>query len=85
MISSVYVKDALVLSIDRKGIDVLGKIAGPVMDDGSREYEWKELRLLLKEEARDVETFCTRLVEMEAEALKNVSGFSGLPLEENQV
>ncbi|KAI7752678.1 hypothetical protein M8C21_029211 [Ambrosia artemisiifolia] len=76
-----YVKDALVLSIDRKGIDVLGKFVGPMMDDGSHEYQWRELRLLLKEEAPDVETFCKQLVEMEEEAIKNVSSFSGLPLE----
>ncbi|KAK1409475.1 hypothetical protein QVD17_36001 [Tagetes erecta] len=79
-----YVKDALVLSIDRKGIDVVGKFVGAMMDDGSHEYEWKELRLPLKEEARDVETFCKRLVEMEEEAVKNVSLFSGLPLERNE-
>ncbi|KAL8247683.1 hypothetical protein R6Q59_008899 [Mikania micrantha] len=78
------VKDALVLSIDRKGLDVLGKFAGPMRDDRSHEYEWKELRLLLKEEAPDVETFCKRLVEMEHEAIKNVSSFSGLPLDPNE-
>ncbi|KAI3793346.1 hypothetical protein L1987_35963 [Smallanthus sonchifolius] len=78
------VKDALVLSIDRKGLDVLGKVVGPIMDDGSREYQWKEMRLLLEEEAPDVETFCKRLVEMEKETIKNVSSFSGLPLEPNE-
>lgn len=71
------------LSIDRKGLDVLGKFVGPMMDDGSHEYEWKELRLPLKEEARDVEAFCKQLVEMEDEAVKNVSSFSGLPLGPN--
>lgn len=49
------------------------------------EYEWKELRLVLKEEARDVETFCRRLVEMEEESIKNISAFSGLPLEANDI
>ncbi|XP_076903607.1 uncharacterized protein LOC143558710 [Bidens hawaiensis] len=78
------VKDALVLSIDRKGLDLLGKFVGPMADDGSHEYQWKELRLLLKEEAPDVEAFCKRLVEMEEEAIKNVSSFSGLPLEPNE-
>lgn len=68
------------LSMDRKGLDVLGKFVGPMTDDGSHEYQWKELRLLLKEEAPDVEMFCKRLVEMEAEAVKNVSSFSGLSL-----
>ncbi|GKC49207.1 L-ectoine synthase, partial [Tanacetum coccineum] len=79
------VKDALVLSIDRKGLSLLGKVLGPMMDDGSHEYQWKELRLLFSEEARDVETFCKRLVEMEKDTLKNISGFSGRPLNENQI
>nr|XP_043634461.1 uncharacterized protein LOC122605567 [Erigeron canadensis] len=79
------VKDALVLSIDRKGLDLLGKVMGPMMDDGSREVQWKEMRLQLAEEARDVETFCKRLVEMEEEAIKNVSAFSGLPLDANEM
>ncbi|KAK9061189.1 hypothetical protein SSX86_018369 [Deinandra increscens subsp. villosa] len=78
------VKDALVLSIDRKGLDLLGKVVGPMMDDGSREYEWKEMRLLLKEEAPDVETFCKGLVEMEGETIKSISSFSGLPLQPNE-
>ncbi|KAE9451445.1 hypothetical protein C3L33_16687, partial [Rhododendron williamsianum] len=71
-------KDALMLSVDRKGFDVLGKVLGPVRNDGSREYQWKEFRFAFKEEARDVETVCRQLVEMEEEALKNVSSFSGL-------
>ncbi|KAA8539448.1 hypothetical protein F0562_026140 [Nyssa sinensis] len=71
-------KDAFMLSVDRKGFDVLGKVLGPVTSNGSREYQWKELRFAFKEEARDVETFCQQLVEMEEQALKNVSSFSGL-------
>ncbi|XP_058181747.1 uncharacterized protein LOC131300094 [Rhododendron vialii] len=71
-------KDALMLSVDRKGFDVLGKVLGPVRNDGSREYQWKEFRFAFKEEARDVETVCRQLVEMEEEALKDVSSFSGL-------
>lgn len=66
------------LSVDRKGFDVLGKVLGLVRNDGSREYQWKEFRFAFKEEARDVETVCRQLVEMEEEALKNVSSFSGL-------
>ncbi|XP_024983219.1 uncharacterized protein LOC112519361 isoform X3 [Cynara cardunculus var. scolymus] len=73
------VKDVVVVSIDRKGVDLLGKVVGPMTDVGSRECEWKELRLVLTEEAGDVETFCRRLVEMEKKALKNVAEFSGLP------
>ncbi|XP_057489440.1 uncharacterized protein LOC130775323 [Actinidia eriantha] len=71
-------KDAFMLSVDRKGFDVLGKVLGPVKIDGSREYQWKEFRFTFKEEARDLESLCRQLVEMEEEALKNVSSFSGL-------
>ena len=68
------------LSIDRKGFDVLGKVVPiPTMkDDGFGEYQWKEFRFTFKEEARCVEAFCTQLVQMEEEALKNVSSYSGL-------
>ncbi|KAL2526439.1 hypothetical protein Adt_11493 [Abeliophyllum distichum] len=71
-------KDAFLLSIDRKGFDVLGKVFGPVMNNGPQMYQWRELRFMFKEEACDMETFCQRLVEMEEEALKNVSSFSGI-------
>ncbi|KAL3523801.1 hypothetical protein ACH5RR_016635 [Cinchona calisaya] len=71
-------KDAFLLSIDRKGFDVLGKVLGPVRSDGSREYQWKEFRIMFKEEACHVEAFCQQLVQMEEEALKNISSFSGL-------
>ncbi|GFY83613.1 hypothetical protein Acr_03g0003870 [Actinidia rufa] len=71
-------KDAFMLSVDRKGFDVLGKVLGPVKIDGSPEYQWKEFRFTFKEEARDLESLCRQLVEMEEEALKNVSSFSGL-------
>ncbi|CAK9136225.1 unnamed protein product [Ilex paraguariensis] len=73
-----HAKDAFMLSVDRKGFDVLGKVLGPVKNDGSREYHWKEFRIAFKEEAQDVETFCLRLVEMEEAALKKVSSFSGI-------
>lgn len=71
-------KDAYVFSVDRKGFDVLGKVLGPTMNDGSRQYQWKEFRFTFKEEACDGETFCRQLVEMEEEALKIVKGSSGL-------
>ncbi|CAA2958296.1 uncharacterized protein LOC111407548 isoform X1 [Olea europaea var. sylvestris] len=70
-------KDAFLLSIDRSGFDVLAKVFGSV-NNGPQMYQWRELRLSFKEEARDAETFCQRLVEMEEEALKNVSSFSGI-------
>lgn len=71
-------KDAFLLSIDRKGIDVLGKVLGPIRSDGSREYQWREFRIAFTEEAHTVETFCRQLVEMEEEALKSISNFSGI-------
>ena len=71
-------KDAYVLSVDRKGFDVLGKLPNPGVKDGTGHYQWKEYRFMLKEEASDVESFCRQLVEMEEEAIKKVSSFSGL-------
>ncbi|XP_062156510.1 uncharacterized protein LOC133864240 [Alnus glutinosa] len=71
-------RDAYALSIDRKGFDVLGKVPSPVLKDGCSQFQWKEFRFTLKEEASDVETFCRQLVEMEEEAVKKVSGYSGL-------
>lgn len=66
------------LSIDCKGFDVLGKVPSPLLKDGSSQYQWKEFRFTLKEEASDVENFCHQLVEMEEEAVKKISGYSGL-------
>ncbi|KAG8390876.1 hypothetical protein BUALT_Bualt01G0129200 [Buddleja alternifolia] len=71
-------KDAFLVSVDRKGFDVLGKVLGSVKDDGFREYYWKKLRFTLKNEVCDVETFCQQLLEMEEEALKKISHFSGI-------
>ncbi|XP_050210888.1 uncharacterized protein LOC126661137 [Mercurialis annua] len=68
-------RDACLLSVDSKGFDVLGKVPSSVTTD---EYQWKEFRFTLKEEARDVETFCRQLVEMEEEAVKKVTSNSGL-------
>lgn len=71
-------KDAYLLSVDRKGFDLLGKFLGPVRADGSPEYQWKEFRIVFKEEARHIEAFCQQLVQMEEEAIKNITSFSGL-------
>ncbi|GMH10701.1 hypothetical protein Nepgr_012542 [Nepenthes gracilis] len=68
-----YAKDAYILWVDRKGFDVLGKVAS-----SGGEFHWKEIRFTFKEEACDVESFCHQLVEMEEEALKNVKSYSGL-------
>ncbi|KAM7270688.1 hypothetical protein ACFE04_029902 [Oxalis oulophora] len=66
------------VSVDRMGFDVLGKVRSPIVKDGVGQYQWKEFRFTFKEEAPDIETFCRLLVEMEEEAVKKVSSFSGL-------
>ncbi|KAM1182906.1 hypothetical protein ACFX19_001343 [Malus domestica] len=70
--------DAYILPMDRKGFEVLSKVPSSGFKDGFDRFEWKEFRPSLKEEARDVETFCRQLVEMEEQAVKDVSGHSGL-------
>ncbi|KAG4922920.1 hypothetical protein AAZX31_18G270800 [Glycine max] len=71
-------KDAYITSIDRKGFDVLAKVSSPVLKDGIDGYQWKEFRFMFKEEANDVEMFCSQLVEMEEEVINKVSTSSGL-------
>ncbi|XP_011624077.1 uncharacterized protein LOC18436052 isoform X1 [Amborella trichopoda] len=71
-------RDAFMLSVDRKGFDILGKVSGAVSKDRFGEYEWKEFRIPFPEEVGDIESFCQKLVEMEEEAVKNVQSFSGL-------
>ncbi|CAK7325671.1 unnamed protein product [Dovyalis caffra] len=71
-------REAYMLSVDRKGFDVLAKVPSPPSKDGISGYLWKEFRFPFKEEARDVETFCHQLVKMEEEAVRKVSGYSGL-------
>ncbi|KAL6515455.1 hypothetical protein OROHE_018489 [Orobanche hederae] len=71
-------KDAFLLSVDRKGFDVLAKVMGPLRNDGSREYHWKELRFTFKDEASGVRMFCQYLLQMEEEALKNITSSSGI-------
>ncbi|KAE8718010.1 Prenyltransferase family protein [Hibiscus syriacus] len=71
-------KDAYILSLDRKGFDVLGKVLSKASVDEEAEYQWKQFRIPFKEEARDVESFCQQLMLMEEEAIKMVSSYSGL-------
>lgn len=66
------------LSVDRKGFDILGKVRSKVTGDEIDEYQWKQFRITFKEEARDIESFCQQLVEMEEDAIKKVSSYSGL-------
>ncbi|XP_057436432.1 uncharacterized protein LOC130728862 [Lotus japonicus] len=75
-----HAKDAYVTSIDRKGFDVLAKVMSPVLKDGVGHYQWKEFRFMFKEEAKDVEMFCSQLVEMEEEVIYKISTSSGLKL-----
>lgn len=74
----VFDQDAFMLSVDSKGFDVLAKVPSSRSKDGISEYVWKQFRFPFKEEAHDVETFCHQLVKMEEEAVKKVSGHSGL-------
>ncbi|XVF23876.1 hypothetical protein REPUB_Repub13aG0077200 [Reevesia pubescens] len=71
-------KDAYMLSLDRKGFDILGKVRSTASKDEVGEYRWKQYRFTFKEKARDVESFCRQLVQMEEEAVKKVSSYSGL-------
>lgn len=66
------------LSVDRKGFEVLAKVPNPAPKHGDSDYYWREFRFSFKEEAHDIEAFCRQLVEMEEEAVKKVSAFSGL-------
>ncbi|XP_042475030.1 uncharacterized protein LOC122057096 isoform X1 [Macadamia integrifolia] len=75
---NVNAREAFMLSIDRRGFDVVARVPSLMAKDGFVEYQWKEFRFSFKEEARNVEAFCHLLVEMEEEALKNVSTYSGL-------
>lgn len=70
-----YAKDAYMLSVDRKGFEVLAKVAN---SGGGSHSQWKEFRFTFREEARDAESFCRQLVEMEETALKSVKSYSGL-------
>ncbi|CAN6472200.1 unnamed protein product [Victoria cruziana] len=71
-------RDAFMLSADRSGFDVLGKVPSLITKDGFSQYQWKEFRFPLKEEVDGIEAFCHSLVEMEEEVLKTVSSYSGL-------
>lgn len=75
-----FFKDALLLSIDHHGFDVLAKLPEREITalDVPQQYHWKEFRFPFKEAAKDVEDFCRMLVELEQEALHSVKSYSGL-------
>ncbi|CAL9165684.1 unnamed protein product [Musa hybrid cultivar] len=67
----VTARDALLLSVDHNGFDVLAKVLETVNNSTSNQQcHWKEFRFNFKEKAQDVESFCGRLVELEEEALE---------------
>ncbi|CAN1137765.1 hypothetical protein LINPERHAP2_LOCUS10262 [Linum perenne] len=70
-------REAYMLSVDRKGFDMLAKVA-EVNKNGVCDYQWKEFRFSFKDEALDIATFCRRLVEMEEEVVKKIGNYSGL-------
>ncbi|KAJ3682736.1 hypothetical protein LUZ60_012963 [Juncus effusus] len=71
-------RDALMLSIDHKGFDVLAKVPETMNSEVPQQYSWKEFRFNFKQEAKDIEAFCHMLVELEEEALMHVKSYSGL-------
>ncbi|KAJ8458780.1 hypothetical protein OPV22_031706 [Ensete ventricosum] len=76
---NVTARDALLLSVDHNGFDVLAKVPETVNNSTSnQQYHWKEFRFNFKEQAHDVEAFCRMLVELEEEALERVKSYSGL-------
>lgn len=66
------------LSVDRRGFDVLAKVPCAGAGDGVGAHQWREFRISFKEEVSDVEAFCNLLVEMEAATLREINSFSGL-------
>ncbi|KAH0454188.1 hypothetical protein IEQ34_016112 [Dendrobium chrysotoxum] len=74
-----HARDALMLSIDQYGFDVLAKVSQSMTSNiQSLEYVWKEFRFSFKEEASDLETFCNLLIGLEEEVLQSVRSYSGL-------
>ncbi|GJN08294.1 hypothetical protein PR202_ga26200 [Eleusine coracana subsp. coracana] len=69
----------IMLSVDHHGFDVLAKVPQSVISlDVPQQYHWKEFRFTFKEPAKDVEDFCSRLVELEEEAIQSIKSYSGL-------
>uniref|UniRef100_A0A0D9VSI2 DUF2470 domain-containing protein n=1 Tax=Leersia perrieri TaxID=77586 RepID=A0A0D9VSI2_9ORYZ len=76
---NVTATDAVLLSIDHHGFDVLAKVPDrAILLDVPRQYLWKEFRFSFKEAAKDIEDFCRMLVELEEEVLQSVKSYSGL-------
>ncbi|KAK3151198.1 hypothetical protein QOZ80_3AG0242930 [Eleusine coracana subsp. coracana] len=76
---NVTARNAVMLSVDHHGFDVLAKVPQSVISlDVPQQYHWKEFRFTFKEPAKDVEDFCSRLVELEEEAIQSIKSYSGL-------
>ncbi|KAF3331640.1 hypothetical protein FCM35_KLT03046 [Carex littledalei] len=74
-------RDAVMLSIDQNGFDVLARVPQNLNNTGvvqQHQYHWKEFRFDFKEAATDIEAFCRMLVELEEEAFEHVKSYSGL-------
>ncbi|KAL6907481.1 hypothetical protein ACP4OV_002520 [Aristida adscensionis] len=76
---NVPARNAVLLSIDHRGFDVLAKVPESASTvDVPQQYHWKELRFTFKEAAKDVEDFCRMLVELEEETVQSIKSYSGL-------
>lgn len=72
-------RDALMLSIDPRGFDVLAKVPAVVTSDGvGQQYVWREFRFDFDETASDLEDFGRLLVKLEEKILQSVKSYSGL-------
>ncbi|KAA0042493.1 hypothetical protein IC582_020962 [Cucumis melo] len=71
-------KDAYIVSVDRKGFELLGKVPILGLNVEFGQYEWKDFRFTLKNEAKDIGDFCQQLLEMEEEVVKRITSYSGL-------
>lgn len=74
-----HARDALMLSIDQYGFDVLAKVPESTASNAQTlQFVWKEFRFSFKEEASDLEAFCHLLIGLEEEVLQSVRSYSGL-------
>lgn len=76
---NVTARNAVMLSIDHHGFEVLAKVPEKAnLADASQQYHWKEFRFTFKEPAKDAEDFCRMLVGLEEEVMQSVKSYSGL-------
>jgi len=76
---NVLTRNAVMLSMDHHGFDVLAKVPERAsLGNVPHQYHWKEFRFTFKEPAKDAEDFCRTLVKLEEEVLASVKSYSGL-------